>query len=180
MRFFKILAFLCIGNSYFSNATVYDTIFVADYGVVVNSRENITPAINQALLKAREFKNPILFFEKGRYDFWPQHAIEKVYFESNTTDMNPKRLGIFVQDFEKLFIDGNGAEFIFHDRMQPVTIDNSSNVEIRNFSIDWDIPLTAQAEVMEVDDNSILLRIKYLNQLINQNYNDKSNNLRPG
>lgn len=159
MRFFKILAFLCIGNFHFSNATVYDTIFVADYGVVVNSRENSTPAINQALLKAREFENPILLFEKGRYDFWPQHAVEKEYFESNTSDINPKRLGIFIENFESLVIDGNGAEFIFHDRMQPVTIDNSSNIEILNFSIDWDIPLTAQAQVMEIDDNSILLKI---------------------
>ena len=35
----------------------------------------------------------------------------------------------------------------------------SSNIEIRNFTVDWDIPLTAQAEVVEIDDTSILLKI---------------------
>ena len=172
MRFFKIwaLVFWSISNTHFSSAAAYDTIFVADFGIAVNSRENVTGAINRALLKAREYENPILLFEKGRYDFWPQYATEKQYFESNTTDINPKRLGIFVENFERLVIEGNGADFVFHDRMQPVTIDHSSNIEIRNFTIDWDIPLTAQAEVMEVDDNGLLLKInKYESPYIIEN-----------
>jgi hypothetical protein len=101
----------------------------------------------------------LLYFGKGRYDFWPQYSEERVYFESNTSDINPKRLGILVEGFEDLVIDGGGADFVFHDRMQPVTVDHSSGVLIRNFTIDWDIPLTAQAEVLEVNDRSMVLKI---------------------
>ena len=119
----------------------------------------MTHVINEAILQAKSVKNPLILFDSGRYDFWPQYAVEKDYFESNTTDINPKRLGIFIENFERITIDGNGAEFVFHDRMQPVTIDNSSKVTVRNFTIDWDIPLTAQAEVMEIDDTSITLKI---------------------
>jgi len=38
-------------------------------------------------------------FPKGRYDFWPQHAVERTYFESNTTNNNPKRLAILIETF---------------------------------------------------------------------------------
>ena len=145
--------------SVISLADSYDTVRISDFGAVVNSRENVTHKVILALEKAAQFKNPLLLFEKGRFDFWPQYAQEKEYFESNTSDINPKRLGVLIENIDNLTIDGNGAEFIFHDRMQPVTVDHSSNIEIRNFSIDWDIPLTAQAEVIEIDDNSILLKI---------------------
>jgi hypothetical protein len=43
--------------------------------------------------------------------------------------------------------------------MQPFTIDNSRNITIRNLSIDWDIPLSAQAQVAEVTGEYIDLDI---------------------
>lgn len=137
----------------------YDTIRVADFGARVDSRQNVTGIVNAALEEARKSENPLLLFEKGRYDFWPQYSEERVYYESNTSDINPKRLGILVEGIDQLIIDGNGADFVFHDRMQPVTVDHSSQVELRNFTIDWDIPLTAQAEVLEINEQSMLLKI---------------------
>ncbi len=142
-----------------SSPEAYDTIHISDFGAVVNSRQNVTGAVKDALEAARSKTNPLLFFEKGRYDFWPQYSEERVYYESNTSDINPKRLGILVEEFDNLVIDGGGADFVFHDRMQPLTVDHSQGVEIRNFTIDWDIPLTAQAEVIEVNDQSMLLKI---------------------
>ena len=88
-----------------------------------------------------------MIFPQVRYDFRPHHYIEKIYFESNTTDINPKRCAILVENLQNLTIDYSGSEFIFYDRMQPFTIDHSSNITIRNVSIDWDIPTTAQAEI---------------------------------
>jgi hypothetical protein len=148
-----------IANSATSSTEDYDTIRVEDFGARVNSRQNVTGMVKAALEEARKLKNPLLLFEKGRYDFWPQYSEERVYYESNTSDINPKRLGILVEGFERLVIDGGGADFVFHDRMQPITVDHSTGVELRNFTIDWDIPLTAQAEVLEVQDQSMLLRI---------------------
>lgn len=137
----------------------YDTIFISDFGAVANSRENITGLVRDALEEAGKLEKPLLLFEKGRYDFWPQYSHEKVYYESNTSDINPKRLGILVENMENIVIDGAGADFVFHDRMQPVTVDHSSRVKLRNFTIDWDIPLTAQAEVIEIGEESMLLKI---------------------
>ncbi len=145
-----------------SSAAIYDTIRVADFGGIVNSRLNVTGVVKAALEAARSKEHPLLLFEKGRYDFWPQYGEERIYYESNTSDINPKRLGILVEGFDNLIIDGGGSDFVFHDRMQPVTVDHSSQVEIRNFTVDWDIPLTAQAEVLEVNDQSMLLKIDKL------------------
>ncbi|KAA6328180.1 alpha-1 3-galactosidase B [termite gut metagenome] len=132
---------------------------VADFGLKPDTRENAVPYVQKALNACKGKETPTLVFPKGRYDFWPQHCIEREYFESNTTDVNPKRLAILVEQMDGLTIDCSGSDFVFHDRMQPFTIDNSSNVSIKNLTIDWDIPLTAQAEVIATSDNYIDMRI---------------------
>jgi hypothetical protein len=160
LRYLTVFAFLFTSEFFvFASPEGYDTVRVSDFGQVVNSRKNSTPIVKLAIEKARMYENPLIIFDAGRYDFWPQHCEERDYYESNTTDNNPKRLGILIEGFDQLVLDGHGAEFVFHDRMQPVTVDNSSNVIIKNFSVDWDIPLTAQAEVIDIDDNSITLKI---------------------
>jgi len=142
-----------------SRCRAYDTIRVSDFGAVVNSRLNVTGAVKAALEEAGKRKNPLMLFDKGRYDFWPQYSEERIYYESNTSDINPKRLAILAEGFERLVIDGAGSDFVFHDRIQPVTVDHSSQVVLRDFTIDWDIPLTAQAEVLELNEQSMLLKI---------------------
>jgi hypothetical protein len=46
--------------------------------------------------------------------------------------------------------------------MQPFTVDQSTNITIKDVSIDWDIPLTAQGEVMSATDSYIELKINQL------------------
>lgn len=165
-----ILSILIVGYINCGFAENYDTLRVSDFGLLPDSRQSATLVLKKIIHKAKEVNNPLIWFEKGRYDFWPQHCEERDYYESNTTDINPKRLAILIEDFEQLAIDGNGADFVFHDRMQPITLDHSSNIEIRNFTIDWDIPLTAQAEVMEIEDEFIILKIdKYESPYIIEN-----------
>ncbi len=140
-------------------AQKYDTVNVTKYGIKPNSRRNAVAAVKEALKECRNLKNPLLFFPRGRYDFWPQWADEKVYYESNTDVTNPRRCPILIEKMDNLTINGEGSQFIFHDREQPFTIDNSSNITIRNLSIDWDILLTAQGEILNVTDDYIDLKI---------------------
>ena len=151
--FFLIL--LGLGISSFAQ----DTISIADFGLKPNTRENVMPFVNKAMDALKNGQNNVLIFPKGRYDFWPHHCIEKEYFESNTYDINPKRLAFLLEGLTNVTLDGNGSEFIFHDRMQPVTVDNSANISLKNFSVDWDIPLTAQGEVVSSDDEGFTIRI---------------------
>ena len=148
--------------SVFAQTPRLDTIRVSDFGLQPDTRENAVPYVQKALAACREASNPVLIFQKGRYDFWPHHCIERVYYESNTTDINPKRLAILVDAMNGLMIDGNGSDFVFHDRMQPFTVDNSSNITLRNLTIDWDIPLTAQATILSVTDEYIDVKINVI------------------
>ena len=68
-------------------------------------------AVKKALRQAKTVKNPLLLFETGRYDFWPQYAEERDYYESNTNDINPERLGILIEGIP-LSVYGEAPVFI--------------------------------------------------------------------
>jgi hypothetical protein len=136
-----------------------DTVDISKFGLTPGSRVNAVPYVQKALTECKENPGSVLFFPEGRYDFWPQYCQERNYHESNTTDNNPRRCAILLEHLQGLTIDCGGSEFIFHDRMQPFTVDSCSNIVIRDVSIDWDIPLTAEAEIAGVDSNHIDLRI---------------------
>lgn len=127
-----------------------DTIRIESIGLVPGSRVNAVPYINEALEKVTSSTGTVLLFEKGRYDFWPDHAVEKDYYEANTTVVNPRVCPIFIFKKHNLVIDGAGADFVFHGKMQPFTIDSSANISVKNVSIDWEIPFGAEVEIGEV------------------------------
>ena len=124
-------------------------ISVSDFGLKPDSRINAVPFIQKAIDACKQYPGSTLVFPKGRYDFWAQHAIEKDYHETNTYDVNPKILAVLLEQINDLTIDGNGSEFIMHGRMQPFTLDHCRNITLKNFSVDWEIPLTAQGIVTQ-------------------------------
>lgn len=132
---------------------------VTDFGAKPDSRQNAVPAVRRALEACRKLADPVLVFPRGRYDFWPHGCVEKDYFESNTTVNNPRRLAIFIENFTGLTVEGSGSTFIFHDRMQPFTVDHSRRVTLRNCAIDWDIPLSAEAVVTAATEDALDLQI---------------------
>ena len=79
-------------------------------GVRPNSRQNAVAGVKKALEACREAEDALLVFPKGRYDFWPQHAEERVYYESNSYDNNPKTCAILIESFKGLTIAGTAEE----------------------------------------------------------------------
>lgn len=124
-------------------------ISVSDFGLRPNSRINAVPYVQKAIKACKEHPGATLVFPKGRYDFWAQHAIEREYHETNTYDVNPKILAVLLEQVNDLTIDGGGSEFIMHGRMQPFTLDHCRNITLKNFTVDWEIPLTAQGTVTQ-------------------------------
>lgn len=155
MKKFDILSFInSTVTAFFVLATTIasfaqDTIRISAFGISANSRINTVPFINKALAQATG-KPTVILFDKGRYDFWADHCTEKNYYEANTTIVNPRICPIFIFKKQNIVVDGNGAEFIFHGRMQPFTVDSSTNITIKNLSVDWEIPFGAEAEIAEV------------------------------
>jgi hypothetical protein len=136
-----------------------DTIRITDFGLNADSRVNAVPFVQKALEACKGKVNAVVFFPKGRYDFWPQYCIEKVYYESNTTVNNPRRCAILLEGLTGVTIDCGGSDFVFHDRVQPFTIDKCNGITLKKVSIDWDIPLTAEAEVIDVNPDYMDIRV---------------------
>ncbi len=147
----QILLFIFLFIQISAQSFAQDTIRLSTFGLKPNSRVNAVSFINKALALTKS-KSTVLLFEKGRYDFWPDEATRKNYYESNTTIVNPRVCGIFIFKQHNLTLDGAGADFIFHSKMQPVTIDSSENITIKNFSVDWEIPFGAEAEITDVTE----------------------------
>jgi len=82
-------------------------------------------------------ENTVVFFPKGRYDFWPDHCIEKVYYyESNTTVNNPRRCAI-----DNLTFTGNNLTLShryqpWHPRKFSASLESCKGVIIRDNVMD--------------------------------------------
>ena len=132
---------------------------VTDFGATPDSRTDAVQCVRAALEACRKESAAILVFPKGRYDFWPEQSARIEYFESNTTNNNPKICPVVLKGMKNLTIEGNGSEFVCHGRMQPLTLENCTGITVRNLNIDWDIPFAAHAKIMQVAKEHIDIRI---------------------
>lgn len=136
-----------------------DTVSISSFGYVPGSRLNAVPFVSKAIEACKKKPGSVLVFPKGRYDFWPQYVAEKLYYESNTDVIPLRKCPILFEGLKNCTVDFNGADLIFHDKLQPVTVDHCENLSIKNLNIDWDVPLTAQGQVMAVANNYIDIAI---------------------
>ncbi len=139
-----VMPLLCL----FSSAFAQETISITAFGANPNTYTDATPALSRALSYCRGKSNVTIQFPKGRYDLYPREG----QGNSSTIGMN-----LFKQNGTT--IDGGDSEFIFHGNMQIANVDSSSNVTLRNFSVDWDRPFTSQGQIAAVTDNYIDLKI---------------------
>ncbi|MEG1580383.1 MAG: alpha-1,3-galactosidase B [Bacteroidaceae bacterium] len=127
--------------------------YVSKVGLLPNSNVDASPIIDRLLTEIKGKVNAsdkvVLHFEKGRYDFHPEQAATRVYYISNHDQDNPKRVGLAIESINNLTIEGNGAAFVFHGRMIPVSLIGSKNSTLKNFSIDFENPQIAQVQVVE-------------------------------
>ncbi|WP_346854695.1 right-handed parallel beta-helix repeat-containing protein [uncultured Draconibacterium sp.] len=144
-----------------SEASDTSYIYLKDYGLAKTKKKNCIKYINKAIEDLKNDQPTVLVFSRGEYHFYPDGCQTRTYFESNTTDKNPKVCAFLFENKKNLVIDGRGSTLIFHGIMQPFTFDNCSNITLRNISIDWENPLIAQAEVLKTTEQYIDLGINH-------------------
>ncbi len=155
---FSVNAFKVIANE---PVQAPDTVvvYLKDFGLNKTRERDCTGFVNEALKTVGDNKPTKLVFTSGVYHFYPGQSNKRPYFESNTTDINPRNCAILFENRKNLVIEGNGSTLVFHGQMQPFTFDNCQNVLLRNISIDWEHPLIAQAQVLSVNEKSIRVNI---------------------
>lgn len=122
-----------------------------DWGLTPGSEQNATEIVLNALETTRKEhpdKAITLAFEAGEYNFHPSEQLKKEYYISNHDQTNPKFVGIAIEGFKNFTIEGNGAEFVFHGRMLPISVLNSENVRLQDFSVDFKNPHIGQVKVI--------------------------------
>ncbi|MDR3268409.1 MAG: hypothetical protein LBT83_05015 [Tannerella sp.] len=126
-----------------------DTVFVTDFGAIPSARKSVVYSVKKAIEACRGKTSAVLKFPHGRYDFW---------YDGTLPD-TVAQIAITLTGLKNLTIDGDGSEFIFHGRMTAIKAEACENLALKNFSIDWDRPLTSQAIINEITNEYIELRI---------------------
>lgn len=136
------------------------TFRAADYGCVPDSGHDATQAANRMVRDAANAEGrPVrIVFEPGRYDFWPDRALQRYCSISNNTN-GMKSIVFPLFGLENIEIDGGGADFIFHGIVNPFIVEDCEGIALRNFSIDWDRPFYTQALILDGNEEYIDLRI---------------------
>lgn len=113
----------------------------------IQNSKDATPIVVKALKRCKEEGISKLIFPKGTYHFYPTFAPER-YCEITNNDNGLKRTSFPLIDFHNFEIDGNGSDFIYHGKMIPFIIEESSNVKITNLSVDWEVPFALEGLVV--------------------------------
>ena len=113
-----------------------------------------------AVLKALESSHggEVLRFEKGEYHFHPDQAFEKYYYISNNRH-GMKRVAFPMIGKKNITIDGDGSRFIFHGEIIPFVVENSENITLKNFSVDWERPFYSEGVITAADETGVTLQI---------------------
>ena len=152
-------------------------ILVTDFGAAPDSRKDATPAIARALAACKEAMSPtmggtvgnagpvgrqnsanihedasrrvVLVFPKGRYDLYPDSAVKKEYFISNTSSETEcpskiKTIGLLLEDIKGLTIEGNGSSLQFHGKMITFVLDHCANITVQGLEIDFERPTMSE------------------------------------
>ncbi|HPE76814.1 MAG TPA: right-handed parallel beta-helix repeat-containing protein [Draconibacterium sp.] len=134
-------------------------IYLKDFGLRNTKKKDCNAFINEAIKSVEPGKPTVLVFTRGEYHFYPEQSNKRNYYESNTTDENPRSCAFLFENMSNVIIEGNGSNLIFHEQMQPFTFDNCKNMVLRNVNIDWEQPLIAQAQILEVKEKSMRISI---------------------
>lgn len=158
------LILLIVASAFISCSSNPSTISFDSFGIKPDTKENASVAAVELIkqLQAASGEREItVTFPKGRYDFYEEDAFVREYYISNHDQANPKKVGFALENLKNIIIDGQGSEFIFHGRMVPFALLNSENIQLRNFSVDFELPALRQLNILEInkDENELLAEI---------------------
>lgn len=155
-----LLLFSLLGYLFPTQAQQRDTIFVSDFGVTPYSYENNVEKLQAAIRACKQQKAKVLIFEKGRYDFWPEGAIRKEYFITNTSTQEEcpskvKTIGLLFEGIEGLTVEGNDATLMFHGKMTMITLAHCKQIRLRNLHFDFERPGGSEMTYTQVGNNGV-------------------------
>lgn len=127
--------------------------YLKDYGVRPDKDWNNSAKLRVALegikSKIKEGDAVTLVLERGRYEFGREGAAERTLYISNHDHEPIRSVGLLLEGFSRLTIEGNGAELYFLDRMLPIALEGCRKVELRGLTIDFAHPQISEVRIIE-------------------------------
>jgi hypothetical protein len=133
----------------------------ADFGLKdLAAGADATPAIRRALEACFEKKAAGLKIPAGEWHLRPDFAFEQNLFIANN-DSGIKRVVFPLDGLDGFTLEAQGARFICHGSLVPISAQDSRNLVFKGFSIDWARPFSLQGQVEAVhpEQNSFDLRL---------------------
>lgn len=110
--------------------------------------QDATPFVISELNQTTD--NTIINIPQGNYTFYPDYASERLFIISNN-DNGLYRVLFDLKGKKNITIDGNGSLLTFNGYMIPFNLEDSENITLRNFSIDWERPFHSEGKVVAVN-----------------------------
>lgn len=146
----KLVLFFLLFNLIHLQAGINDTLYLSDY--LKKGQRDVTPSMLKLIDMAKQRPGAIISIGRGTYHFYNEKAFEKYYDVANH-DASLKRTAFPLMGLKNTTIVGDNAMLIFHGLMVPFIIDCSEGISLKGFSIDWEVPLYSEMEIVAVDDN---------------------------
>lgn len=158
-----IALFLFFLITFSVSGQVADTIKVTQFGVKSNSYLNASKGIREAIEKCKGKQNVVIQLPGGRIDLWPEDAVKKEIYISNTTENDTlskvKNIGFFFDHLKNVTLDGNNTLVVLHGKMISFALFNCENIEIKNIQFDYERPTISEAAIISVSPSAVKIKI---------------------
>lgn len=139
---------------------------LADWGITPNTATDTQMAgrlakiLNEIREKVTDNDQITIIFDKGNYHLYTEDATPCELYISNHDQNQPKRVGLLLNRWNNLTLDGNGSEFICHGRILPIALTQSTNCTLKNLSVDFVDPQIAQVQILKnIPDEGITFEV---------------------
>ncbi len=161
-RIRSIISVICMAVGVLPALSGNDTIRVSDFGVYPDRYANSVEGIQAAVNACRTRQGVVLYFAPGRYDVWPEGAVRKEIFISNTSSETEcpskiKTIGVHFYDLHGLKVAAEGATLMMHGSITPVAIDRCSDIAISGLTIDWERPGGSEMTYLPCDSGGVTM-----------------------
>lgn len=161
-----IALFLFFLITFSVSGRVADTIKVTQFGVKSNSYLNASKGIREAIEKCKGKQNVVIQLPGGRIDLWPEDAVKKEIYISNTTENDTlskvKNIGFFFDHLKNVTLDGNNTLVVLHGKMISFALFNCQNIEIKNIQFDYERPTISEAAIISVSPSVVKTAVSLL------------------
>ena len=144
-------------------------VYEAEKAGVTPGEEDAGPALRRLLSlvrqeslamgrKGKRQRKSRIVLPKGTYHFYPEGALKMSLYVSNHDQQDISPVGVPLVDLQWVELDCSGSQFVFHGKMQPFLIMNSSSVQVKDVAISYSAPYYTEGEITEIADGKTTLR----------------------